>query len=454
MSVEAIYSPMPTQERVHRSSDDWLILGGDRGGGKTECILIEALGLAYGAFEKPGWQVLIMRRTFNRMQEMISRTLKLYPQIIKGIKYDSSNQIWKYPNGNWIKFGHIEHDNMIGIYQGQQYSLIILDELSELNRNIWDRLSASNRNSYGYPNRMIGTTNPVQWVKDMCHINDNGDDTFQVLSWTDPESKETTELTLRYIRMTHQETIREGHLDSNYRARLANNKDESVRDQWLNGSWARPKVPGRVLGPELDLLREQGRCMPLHTELGLGVHVFTDLGWADSTVLLFVQFVHNNINVIDYYENSQCIIDTYTNEINNRFPHAIVHLPHDGQKHNEESGMSRRDYWAQRVHVATDTGANGNLPRPTSDAEAITRVQANMSRLYINSQSAGAMTFLNRLENYRRRYNESLDQFGDPIEDINAHPFDALKYIFYYVPESQSSSSWTSYRPSRTSYGY
>ena len=35
-----IYEPMPTQALVHASSDDWLILGGNRGGGKTEAVLI------------------------------------------------------------------------------------------------------------------------------------------------------------------------------------------------------------------------------------------------------------------------------------------------------------------------------------------------------------------------------------------------------------------------------
>lgn len=383
---------------------------------------------------------------------MISRSKVLYPQIIKDIKYDQKNMMWKYPNGNWIKFGHIEHDDMISIYQGQQYSLIILDELSELNRNIWDTLKASNRNSYGFPNRMMGTTNPVQWVKDMCNINDKGEDTYQIIEWKDPDTNEVTKKTLRFIQMTHQETIKYGHLDPAYRASIASNQNESIREQWLNGSWAVPKVPGRVLGPELDLMREQHRLLPIKTELALPVHCFTDLGWSDSTSLLFVQFLGNNINILDYYENSQCIMDHYINIINERYPDAIVHLPHDGAKHSDETGQSKRDYWKARCRIATDTGVNGNLPRPASDGEAIKRVQAGFSRVYINSDSEGAQRFLKHLDNYARKYIPALDTYGDPIDGIHAHPFDALKYIYYYVPAS--TSDWTKYTPPQQSYGY
>ena len=451
-TMPTIYEPMPTQARVHASSDDWLVLGGNRGGGKTEAVLIEALGLAYGTYEKTGWQVLILRRTSNRMESMISRSKVLYPKIIKGIKYDSTNMIWKFPNGNWIKFGHIEHDEMVSIYQGQQYSLIIMDELSELNRNIWDTLKASNRNSYGYPNRMIGTTNPVQWVKDMCNINDKGEDTFQIIKWEDPDSGEITNKTLRFIQMTHQETIKYGHLDQSYRASIASNQNDTIREQWLNGSWATPKVPGRVLGPELDLFRAQNRLLPIKQELALPVHCFTDLGWSDSTSLLFCQFIGNNINILDYYENSQCITDHYINIIKERFPDSIVHMPHDGTKHDEHTGQMKRDYWKDRVRVAHDSGANGNLPRPGSDKEALTRVQTGFSRIYINSESEGALKFLNHLDNYARRYIDSLNMYGDPIEGIHSHPFDALKYVFYYVPSS--TTNWATYKSTIPSYGY
>ena len=87
MAERYIYTPTAIQEEFHSSSDDYIVLGGSRGSGKSYCLLIEALGISYESHINGHWQAMIIRRTIPQLQELIVRAKDLYPKIIKGIKY-------------------------------------------------------------------------------------------------------------------------------------------------------------------------------------------------------------------------------------------------------------------------------------------------------------------------------------------------------------------------------
>jgi hypothetical protein len=206
---------------------------------------------------------------------------------------------------------------------------------------------------------------------------------------------------------------------------------DHLKDEWIHGLWHNPKVPGQILESELKRMELDGRNESrINVELGLPVHVFCDLGYSDYTVLLFVQFVGKEVRVLDYYANNRCSVDTYIQEINKRYSNVLVHLPHDGAKH-ESSGESVRDYWKARIKVSDDGTDNGNLPR-LSDVESFDRLRNGFTNLWFDSEKC--LELINHLKLYRRKWNESLQTFGDPIHDEHSHFYDALKYIFYIDP--------------------
>lgn len=437
---EIVYEPTPRQAYFHSQSDDYIVLGGSRGSGKSECLLIEALGLAYGSHTKGHWQALIVRRTVPQLQELITRASVVYPKIVLGVKFNSQKNIFTFPNGSFIRFASCERDEEIEKYRGHEYNFIAIDEGSHFESDyVWNWLKSCNRNSHGYPNRMVMTTNPCMWIKRMCKIDDNGTDTLQKTEYVDEITGEKFIKTLRFIQMNIESNK---HISADYKASL--HQDEIHRDQFLYGKWKTPPVPGQVLKAELDRFDAEGRFMPVIRDPELPVHVFTDIGFSDFTTLVFCQFIGDRINILNYYENSQAAVDEYIAVINRLYgDKAIVHLPHDGNVH-ESNARTRRQYWSDRVKVADDTGSGGNLPR-LSDEESWHRVQANFGRVYIDTNDS-CLEFLNHLRQYKRKYIESMGIYTDPIHDIHSHAFDSMKYIFYYEKPTNK-SSWASYKP-------
>ena len=435
---DIIYDPTPKQIEFHRLADDWVILGGNRGGGKSFAILIEALGLVYNAQVKGKWQVLILRRTYKQLAELITRAKLLYPKIIKGGSF--SDYTFKYPNGSFIQFASCERDEDIEKYRGQEYSLIIMDELSHWSSDFcWQFLKGSNRNSAGYPNRMLGTSNPCQWVKAMCQIDDYGNDSLVKKTY---ELDDGTKITkrLRFFKMSMDDNK---HLPKDYKQSMMDLPDH-LKDEWVHGLWHNPKVPGQILETELKRMDDEGRAnSKISLELGLPVHVFCDLGYSDYTVLIFVQFVGKEVRILDFYANNRCSVDTYIQEINKRYSNVIVHLPHDGAKH-ESSGESVREYWKKRINVSDDDSSNGNLPR-LSDVESFDRLRNNFQYIWFNEDKCNDL--INHLRLYRRKWNENLQTFGDPIHDEHSHFYDALKYIFYIDNKPKQSLDKTKLRP-------
>lgn len=421
---EIVYDPTPKQLQFHKMSDDWIVLGGNRGGGKSYAILIEALGLAYNSHIKGKWQVLIIRRTYKQLNELVTRAKVLYPKIIKDIKFNSQDYKFTYPNGSFIQFASCERDEDVEKYRGAEFSLIILDEGSHFSSDyVWQFLKGSNRNSSGYPNRMIMTTNPALWVKKMCQINDDGDDNVIVKTYIDEITGEVVKKRLRFFKMSMDDNK---FLPKDYKLSMQD-LPTNLYQEWVLGKWYNPKVPGQILEIELERMdKEQRASAKLNVELGLPVHVFCDLGYSDYTVLLFVQFVGKEVRVLDFYANNRCPVDTYISEINKRYSNVLVHLPHDGAKH-ESGGKTVRDYWSERINLSNDSD-NGNLPR-LSDVESFDRLRNNFPNIYFDSEKCKDL--LDHLRQYRRRWNENLQVYGEPIHDEHSHFYDALKYIFY-----------------------
>lgn len=390
-------------------------------------MLFECLGLQYNSHIKGGWQCLVIRRTYKQLNELITRAKRLYPQIIRGVKFNSQDYKFTFPNGSFIQFASCERDEDVEKYRGAEFSLICVDELSHFSSDyVWQFLKGSNRNSSGYPNRMIGTSNPSLWVKKMCQINDNGDDNIVVKKYKDEEGNIVTKK-LRFMKMSMDDNK---YLPKDYKLAMQD-LPKNLYDEWVLGLWHTPKVPGQVLEVELERLDAENRAKSkLSLELGLPVHVFCDLGYSDYTVLLFVQFVGKEVHILDFYANNRCPVDHYITEITKRYSNVLVHLPHDGAKH-ESGGKTVREYWAERIKLSDDS-ENGNLPR-LSDVESFDRLRNNFPNIWFDSEKCKEL--VDNLRQYRRKWNENLQVYGEPIHDQFSHFYDALKYIFYVETE-------------------
>ncbi|MFH2050588.1 MAG: hypothetical protein ABIJ12_14225 [bacterium] len=102
-----------------------VLYGGAAGGGKTDCLIMEAT--RYVGLE--GYKAVIFRRTFPQLQEVIDRTREYYPLI--GGEYKASEHRWSFPGGATIKLGHMAETDSHYNYLGDEFQYIAFDEAGQ-----------------------------------------------------------------------------------------------------------------------------------------------------------------------------------------------------------------------------------------------------------------------------------------------------------------------------------
>ena len=106
---------------------DELFFGGARGGGKTDFLLGD---FASDLWQGANWRGVIFRKTHPELDEVVSRSLQIYPAT--GGEWKAGVREWHWPNGASLKMRHLENEADVANYQGHQYSWIGWDELPNL----------------------------------------------------------------------------------------------------------------------------------------------------------------------------------------------------------------------------------------------------------------------------------------------------------------------------------
>lgn len=174
--VRVDYSASPRQAEAHGTLVDELLYGGAAGGGKSRFARAEALAFA---LQVPGSATLILRKTFpdlNRAGGMIPMLRMEVPRQLG--TYNGTDHIWTLRNGSTIELGYLRADADVVNYQGAEYQLIIVDEVTQQTefryRYLISRLRASGElaarmERAGLHPRIIATGNPGGvghgWVK-------------------------------------------------------------------------------------------------------------------------------------------------------------------------------------------------------------------------------------------------------------------------------------------------
>jgi hypothetical protein len=161
-----LWQPQPKQAEALSCAAFEMLYGGAAGGGKTDFLIVDFLGLLprWGK----DWQGIVFRRTFSELEEMIKRAKELYIPI--GGEWVAGEKRFRFPSGASVRFSYLERDNDVTRYQGHQYTWIAFDELGNYRTDYpWRYMISRLRSPAGAPCYIRGTANPGgvghAWIK-------------------------------------------------------------------------------------------------------------------------------------------------------------------------------------------------------------------------------------------------------------------------------------------------
>jgi phage terminase large subunit len=180
-------------------------------------------------------------------------------------------------------------------------------------------------------------------------------------------------------------------------------------------------VPGAYYGSLLKAAEDGGRIGRVPYDPALKVDTAWDLGIDDYTAIWYVQQVGREVRVIDYYETSgeglQSIVKAAIAD--KPYIYGTHHLPHDVMV--RELGAAGRT----RFETLGGLGLRGISVGVAQDPEE----RINASRQLIPMcwfDGEKCATGLERLRQYRKRWNRSLNAYVGPLHDSASHGADAF----------------------------
>lgn len=230
---------------------------GTRGGGKTECLLMDfakEVGRGFGA----AWAGILFRKTYKQLSDVIAKSKKLFPMLFgKRCKFNATDCSWNWETGERLLLRYFSKSDDYHNYHGHEYSWLAFEELcSWANSDPLVKMMSTVRCSrMGVPMRVRCTTNPYGpghgWVKRRYKLQVPIKDRRVLRNLKDADGNDLPD------RVSIHSDVRENKIllaaDPKYLDKLrASCKSEAERKAWLEGSW------DIVAGGMFDDLYESG----------------------------------------------------------------------------------------------------------------------------------------------------------------------------------------------------
>lgn len=171
---------------------------------------------------------------------------------------------------------------------------------------------------------------------------------------------------------------------------------------------------GAYYGKQMEELSRKGHVTRVEYDPAVPVRTYWDLGVGDSTAIWWAQFIHKEIHLVNYYENSGeglahyiRVLDDYRKETGCVYDLHVA--PHDISARELTSGKSRLET-ARRLGISFRAAPRLSLE---SGIEAVRMI---LHRCWFDK--AKCEHGIKCLEGYRKTYNEKFRVYGDkPFHD-------------------------------------
>lgn len=196
-------------------------------------------------------------------------------------------------------------------------------------------------------------------------------------------------------------------------------------DHIWEGDYARA-FEGAYFAALLSEARTQGRIGKVSADPLLRLRAFVDIGGAgaaaDAFTIWVVQWVGNEIRVLDYYESVGQVLAFHVNWLRSRgYDNAVLYLPHDGVAANAITGKRYEDHLREAGFAVEPPVKNQGPGAAMMRIEALRRLGP---QLWFNEETTEpgreALGF------YHERKDETRNIGLGPEHDWSSHAADAL----------------------------
>lgn len=335
--------------------------------------------------------------------------LKHYARPVPGVKFNESELLVRYPNGNKVQlFGADDPD----AFRGFAGSGLSFDEYSQQPQNIFSEvLSKSLGDHLGYA-LFVGTVKGKDHLWQTYQVAKESDDWLSL--WQDIDRSIATEegITIK----TLEDAMAD---DRKLVAQGLMTQDEFDQEWYLSTEAA---IKGAYYGKEMAAALKQGRITRVPFDPSLPVDTDWDLGIDDYMAIIFSQSLRSGeVRLVDYYENSGEGFPHYVKVLAERgYVYGRHYPPHDIAVRELGTGKSRKE-------VAASLGLKFENPEAKMDvADGIDAARLLLARCWFDETKTARL--IECLRQYRKAYNTKLEVFtSQPVHNWASHGADAFR---------------------------
>lgn len=181
-------------------------------------------------------------------------------------------------------------------------------------------------------------------------------------------------------------------------------------------------ILGAIYGKWIAELEKDGRLRDGLYDPSLPVHTAWDIGYDDATAIWFWQRAHNEVRLIDYYENNGEGIEPYCKVLREKsYKYGEHYVPHDAA--NKLFAAGGRSV----IEQARELGVKMTVIPATSQQNGIEAARKLLKITWIDPRCGDGIECLKQ---YQFKFDEDKKVFRDkPHHDWTSHGCDAFEII-------------------------
>ena len=406
MKIEIPYKPRNVQAYIHKELDKhrYSLLCLHRRCGKTTLCLNHLIKAAM-TNKNHNPRYAYIAPTYKQAKSIAFDFLKYYTKNIPGTKYNESELRCDFINGARISLLSSENpDSIRGIYLDG----CIIDEAAQINPSLIDEVvtpALSDRKGFMI---MCGTPKGMNNIFYDYYNKAQADD-----KWF-----------LYKAKASQTKIVDQEELDAALSVMGKAKYDQEFECSFIGN------ISGSIYGDIVQDIDDKGQIGSVPYDPAYPVSTAIDLGFNDSTSIIFFQKVNHSIHLIDYYENNNQALPHYVQVLKEKDYIYETHLaPHDLDQVEFSTGKTRREVFYQ-LGIKFRTA-----PRLLLE-DGIHAVKMILPRCRIDSDNCSKL--LIALRHYHRKYSDKDRTFkSKPVHDFSSHPMDALRCLATGMEETK-----------------